>query len=132
MKCPNCGGQIFYEREITTNGNCTEGGAWQPILLGSFQMMGFICKNCGRVEIYCPGSPESFKKQEAAQKKAAEEEQTRQQRVEELNNRKKVLNAIVSDENQTVKAVREAKEELVRIDEELKVLNPKKGPCGNY
>ena len=132
MKCPNCGCEIFYERKITTNGCCTEGGAWQPIIIGSFEMKGFICKKCGRVEIYCPEAPEAFEEQEEAEKKAIKAAKEKQNRINALVSKRDELLKIVSDENQTVKAVREAKSELEKIDRELENLQGKNGWSGNY
>ena len=129
MKCPNCGCEDFYVDQLRTGCGCTEGGAWEPIELNGCPIITYLCKKCGRVEFY---APDSLARYQAQDKKRLEEEQKRlddEKRRNHLLKEKERLEALVKDENQTVKAVRKANERLEKINEELKT---KIGPCVNY
>lgn len=127
MKCPNCGCEDFYIDRLRTGSGCVEGGAWEPIEINGCQVVTYLCKKCGRVELY---GPDSLAKYQAQEKERIEKEQKQleaEKRKSNLLKEKARLEAIAEDENQTVKAVRKANERLEKINEELK-----NGPRGNY
>ena len=126
MKCPNCGCEDFYVDQLKTGGCCTEGGAWEPIEVNGCPVVVYLCKKCGRIELYGPDSLAKHIEQDQEKAKKEAEKIANEKRKAALLKEKEELEAIVNDENQTVKTVRKATERLQRINEELKY-----GPCGN-
>ena len=117
---------------VKTNGNCTEGGAHQPIEINGKPIAAYICKNCGRVELYGVESLATYKAVELKAKQDAEAKVAREKRKIVLEERKKELKKIIADDNNTVKAVNSAKYELEKIEKELADLNSYSQPFGNY
>ena len=126
MKCPNCGCKDFYADYLRTGCGCTEGGAWEAIEFNGKPVTAYLCKKCGRIELYNPEAVLAIQKkeQEAAKKEA--ERIAEEKRIEALKKEIEGLEAIVNDENQTVKEYKKAKARLEKIKKEIKV-----GPCGN-
>ena len=122
MKCPNCGCQDFYDLTLFTDKNYFDGGGGEVYLSGQFKLHAYLCKKCGKVELYSPDGLFGIKAQE---KKHAEEEAARfaaEKRKEFLLKEKERLEAFIKDENQTVKAVNQAKEDLDKVRSELRDL----------
>ena len=128
MKCPNCGNEEFYSISFTTGGGCVEGGAWEPIEASGVPVEAYLCKKCGRIELYGTNALEAIKAREEEKAKQEAEKMAVEKRKDALLKEKEKLEAIVRDENQSVKAVREAQERLKEINKEL----PSGEPCGNY
>lgn len=119
MKCPNCGCADFYESTLTTGFGCTEGGSLVPIILFEGSIKGYICKNCGRVELFSPTGLENCLKRETEEKKRVEFESSKQERIQALKKEIEQLKIITKDENQTVKVVKEAERRLMEAENEL-------------
>ena len=103
FKCSNCGKADF---EKTTIGEIlrTE---------GYFSVNAYACTNCGHIELFDPdydAFAEYLREQEELKKKALQEERDR--KAAEKQQKIKKLEAIVNDENSTVKQVREAQKQL--------------------
>ena len=122
MKCPNCGCEDFYVDQLRTGCGCSEGGAYEPIEVNGCPVVAYLCKKCGRIELY---GPESLARYQAQEQKKAEEESekiSKEKRKASLLKEQAELEIIVNDENQTVKAVRQAAIRLEKINEELRHL----------
>ena len=130
MKCPNCGCEDFYVDQLRTGCGCTEGGAWEAIEVNRCPVVAYLCKKCGRIELYGPESLARYQAQDQERAKKEAEKLAKEKRTAFLLKEKERLEKIVNDENQTVKAVRNAKNRLEAIYKEL---NIKDGvyPCGN-
>lgn len=128
MKCPNCGCEDFYAVSFATGPGCVEGGAWEQIEANRIPVEAYLCKKCGRIELYGTKTLKAIKAGEEEKAKQEAEELAKAKRKEALLKEKEKLEAIVRDENQTVKTVREAEERLKEISKEL----PSLEPCGNH
>lgn len=126
MKCPNCGCNDFYVGNLRTGCGCTEGGAWEAIEFNGRPAAAYLCKKCGRIELYCPESVSDIQKKEQETAKKEAERLAKENRIAALKKEKEELEAIVNDENQTVKEYKKAKARLEKINEEIET-----GPCGN-
>ena len=135
MKCPNCGCANFYESTLRTGCGCTEGGAWEPIELNGRPVVAYLCKKCGRVELYAPDALADILKKEEETKRKQEEEILKEKAIKELRARREELLLIVRDENRTVKEVNAARNEIASIENKLKqlgvTLNTEVRPVGN-
>lgn len=119
MKCPNCGCSDFYEDILRTGMGCTEGGSGVPITVYGQPVTAYLCKKCGRIELYGEESLKAIKKSEALIAKRENERIAAERRREALLKEKETLEAIVNDENQTVKVVKQATKRLEEIKKEL-------------
>ena len=128
MKCPNCGYEDFYAISFATGPGCVEGGAWEPIEVSGVPVEAYLCKKCGRIELYGTKALKVIKAGEEEKAKHEAEKLAKEKRTKDLLREKEKLEAIIKDENQTVKAVREAEERLKEVNKEL----PSFGPCGNH
>ena len=120
MKCPNCGCKDFYETTLRTGPNCTEGGAWEAIEVSGVPVEAYICKKCGRIELYGLKAKFAIEAQEQEHAKKEEEKAKAENRKAFLLKEKERLEALIKDENQTVRAVNQAKEELEKVRSELR------------
>lgn len=108
IKCQICGGTDFKPTTIGT------------ILLthGNFHVNAYACQNCGHMELFQPGLDmyaKQLREEKEMQRKKEEEERkekemARQQRIKELN-------AIINNEDSTIRQVNEAKKELETLGE---------------
>lgn len=115
MKCDNCGNTNFYKVNIIDD-QCTEGHVYQRV-------DAFACDNCGLIKLFVPSQAlqnhhEQLKKQELLKQ---EKEKFEKEKLE-LEERIRTLQIIIDDENQTVKTVKQAKEEQTLIQNELRKL----------
>lgn len=135
IKCPNCGCEEFYSDLVKTNGSCIEGGAWQPIEINRKPITAYVCKKCGRIELYSLEALDAFKEAEKKRKKAEEEAVSRENRIQSLEKEISRLKAIISNDNNTVKSVNSAKKRLPEAERELTILKSqrnKEKTVGNY
>ena len=52
MKCPNCGCEDFSSAGwLETDSNALEGGSLQ-IMMNGRPVNAYVCKNCGRIELF--------------------------------------------------------------------------------
>lgn len=107
IRCQNCGGEDF---EPTTLGEivATE---------GHFSVNAYACQNCGHIELFEP-SLDLYSKH--LREKANEERKQQELQKERLKEAREAriaeLIEITKDENSTLRQVREAKEELKRLN----------------
>ena len=117
-KCPYCGSTDFVEINLVEvsglDVGCTQ------------NVTSMACVKCGHMDIVA--KPEIIKKRldsiKAEQDRKAEIVNLKKQ-IEEVKAEIKRLKAIIADENQTVKAVKEAKEEINGYENELRNLEGK-------
>lgn len=114
MKCPNCGNETF--KTVETHDICilrTSGEITQVAIA-------YACEKCGRIELYMP---ESWIRQNIDAKKIDEDKKNfyaeKTERIKKLKMKIDNLKEIINDENQTVKAVREANEKITELEKEL-------------
>lgn len=87
----------------------------------------FYCTKCGHVELYARASEiEKCLKQEADRKAFEDESRIREDKIKSLELKIIELRGVISDENQTVKVVNEAKEKLRIAENELRELKDKR------
>ena len=121
MKCPSCGGTKFVPYTFA-------------YILTEHQINAdsFACIECGRIEFYAKQHfldqilDEVEKRQLAEEKNAYIESQ-----IAFLQKRVDVLKAIIDDENQTVKTVRDSKEDLIKIQKQIDSLEREISLTGN-
>ncbi len=121
MKCPNCGSQDFYSLNLENDQNYLEGGGGE-VRISGFKLHAYLCKKCGRIELYSTEGLSGIKAQE--QKRIEEEaaKEAKEKRKSFLLKEVERLQAIIEDENQTVRAVKQAEEEIEKARKELKEL----------
>ena len=106
FRCANCGGTDF---EITKIGDilATEGAIW---------VHSYVCTKCGHIELFDPDF-DAFADylNELAEQERQAKIAERQKKEEERKQEMKRLEAIINDENSTVKQVREAQEKLNKL-----------------
>ncbi len=105
-----------------TGGYCTEGGAWTPIEINGKPVIGCICKKCGHIEFFSKEALAKYNKDCADKKKADIAKQVAAKRYESLKKELKQLEDVIKDENQTVKAVKDAKERIEKVRKELSAI----------
>ena len=108
MKCTNCGSENLFETKAYL------------ILFdaGQTNVTTFACENCGHVEFFIYDSILKRHKQDVMRKEEIKKRQEEERRKkEEFDLEIAKLDKIINDENQTVKAVREAQN---KKDEMLK------------
>ena len=118
-KCPSCGGTDFVPYQFASY-LATE---FTPLVDT------FACTKCGRVEFYArpdqlKGSIDKIKRDQELDAQIAEYDIKIQEKERELER----LRAIANDENQTVKAVKEANERIFEVENEIRMLQAQK-PC---
>ncbi len=92
----------------------------------------FACPECGRMEIYA--KPEEIKK--AIQNKKIDEEReaklaSLKKELDRLKSHHSELASLIADENQTVKAIREAKELMNSLENDIRSLESKISETSN-
>ena len=120
MKCPNCGCADFCVSTLRTGPCCAEGGAWEPIEFNGRKIVAYLCKKCGRIELFSPESVVDIQEKEQEEAKKEAERIAEEKRMAALIKEKEQLEAIVNDENQTVKEYKKAKNRLEKINKEIK------------
>ena len=114
-KCTACGSEELKPIPILYGSIC-EGKVEQTV-------DSFYCTQCGHIELYARSTEiQKCVEKEKLQKAAEEETKAREAEIKRLELRKAELKAIISDENQTVKAVREAETELKNVEMTLRRL----------
>ena len=115
MKCPNCGGVEFGDYDIG-HSHCVEGQFISSV-------NAYVCLNGGRVELYAKQEilDQRMAKLKKEQEAAAEATRINQQ-IEAKKQELEELRAIIDDENQTVKAVKEAQEKVNQVENEIRSL----------
>ena len=115
MKCPNCGCTDFENYSIG-HSECVEGRFISSV-------DAFVCANCGRVELYAKQDILNQKRAQSQKQKEVDDECARiDAQIAAKKKELAELNSIVNDENQTVKAVKEAKERLIQVQNEINSL----------
>ena len=121
MKCPSCGGTDFVPYQFA------------EYVISEFKphVDSFVCVNCGRVEFYARESDlkatvVNFKAKQEREAKLAEEKARAEEKIRGYKKELEGLKAIVNDENQTVKTVKEAQARIIEIEKELEGLGAKK------
>ncbi len=122
MKCSVCGCNNLFEVRIIDSEILSGYGVVEQ------SVKSYACEKCGHVELYVSqeyldkrNRQIRLKKEHEA--KIAELKQKIAAKESEIENIKK----IISDENQTVKTVREAKEKLDKLESELQQLEDEAG-----
>ncbi len=115
--CTACGSNELKPIPILFSNVCrTEGEVRQTV-------DSFYCVKCGHVELYArTAEVDKHLKQEAKQKAAEDESRAREEEIRSLESKIAELRNIIADENQTVKAVKEAKSELNSAENKLREL----------
>lgn len=115
--CTACGSNELKPIPILFSNVCrTEGEVRQTV-------DSFYCVKCGHVELYArTAEVDKCQKQEARQKAAEDESRAREEEIRNLESRISELKNIITDENQTVKAVKEAKNEMSSTENRLREL----------
>lgn len=121
MKCVNCGGTEFFETKILNDQVLkTEGYVEQTV-------QAFACLKCGRVQLYVPQKTIDEYLTREQEKKAKEIEMHElEQAITAAVERIRALEAVIEDEEQTVKTVNEAKAELQSEKVRLKELQKRR------
>jgi len=125
MKCTNCGGTELAPCEIRTSGM----GSECHVTGNVSNTITYYCKKCRHVEFFLSEAEiQSIALHE--KKDADDKEQIRQyeEKKAALQKEFEELQRIISDENQTVKAVNDAKSKIADVDYELRTLRK---PGGN-
>ena len=100
--------------------NCSEGAFISDV-------DAFVCLKCGRVEFYAKKEIVDKRLAEAERKKEIEAERERiDQEIALKQKELSKLEAVAKDENQTVKAVREAEERIAQVKKEIDILKAKR------
>lgn len=117
MKCPNCGKTDFEKMDL-----------YDIIILdGSAKQLvdSYVCMNCGRVELFMPKELIEKKNNERNNERRYQEELKQAQ--ENLNRQEarlqshiRELEDFIKDENNTLKAIKSAQEELSETQKQLK------------
>lgn len=116
MKCTNCGGNEFIECVISTDGM----GVGDRVTTSVSNASTFACRQCGHIEWYL--SEQAFKAHDQREKQKTEyqaELAKYEQKKRSLESEIERLRKIIADENQTVKAVNDAKAKLGDLEYEL-------------
>lgn len=114
MKCPNCGKSEFRKAKL-----------FDTCILEGYQTelyQAYACINCGRIEMYMPedwGTKILAAEREAEEKRKRAEEQKREE--QRLRDRMAELEAILQNENYTLKELKEAQRELTAIQDKLHI-----------
>lgn len=113
MKCANCSCNEFYIMQDleTSNG--------ERVKINGCAIKAYLCKKCGKIEFYSPLALKKFKDYEEKKKQEEAAEKARKEKIDSLNKEIEELKAIIGDDNQTVKAVREASSKLEEKEKEL-------------
>ncbi|MDY0236632.1 MAG: hypothetical protein RBR71_11410 [Gudongella sp.] len=119
-KCLACGGTNLVPYSPCKVLTCGEIGF-------DYLTESFACVNCGHIEFYAIQSKldkqlEHNKKEEERKKLAAEYDKQIEAKKAELEK----LRSIIADENQTVKAVKEAENKIVDVENEIRGLKSRK------
>lgn len=121
MKCSKCGCDKLFEMSIINNQVlATEGYVSQTV-------RSFACEDCGHIELFAPQELIDKHKECVRQSKEREQEIMRiNSKIEAIKDIIIKLESIIADDNQTVKAVKlaqeqlkEAKSGLIRLQQEL-------------
>lgn len=116
MKCSNCGSNEFFTHHLQ---GPTDDGWWH-----SDEVIPFVCAKCGHIEFFVD---EKIVKRHNDSIKAEKERAIKKAKIiEEIEAAKKridLLIPITKDENKTVKEVRDAQNEINRLNTNLKNLN---------
>lgn len=117
MKCSVCGSEKLFEMSII-NSNIlrTEGSVKQSVI-------SYACEECGHIELYA--TQEMINKHRETVKLEEEREiklENLKKKLASVNEDIDRLEAIIVDENQTVKTVNEAKSKLNELKKELRDL----------
>ncbi len=85
-------------------------------------MDAFVCTDCRRIELYAPDDrfAESVKAEEDRVKKFSSKVEKLHLQLKDLKEELERCKAIAADENQTVKAVREAEARIKELSEEIR------------
>jgi len=121
MKCTNCG-----SHELVRCGIPSEGGGE---LVSVRNAETYACKQCRHVEFFLLET--EIQAIAVREKKQADyEDQVKQYEQKKAALQKQIdeLRRVVSDENQTVKAVNEAKEKVMQLENELRNLRKPGNP----
>lgn len=114
MKCLNCGSQEFFQIELLNTKIILDFPRNAQIVTS------YACKKCGHVELFIP--QEIIDDRLAKENRKFEAEKLKSdcsQKIEELKKQIADLELIIKDENQTVKAVKQAQEELTNKQKDL-------------
>jgi predicted nucleic-acid-binding Zn-ribbon protein len=137
IKCTNCGSKDFIEYAQTIDGQHFQLGLQKQLLMNTLGrdedcfeeniLSIYACLKCGHLEFFV--SEKKIQNHVLREKKQAEaradaEYRVKQQEQKETALRKQIddLEKIVDDEDQTVKAVNEAKENIRKLKRELEEL----------
>ena len=114
-KCTACGSTELFPFDLVNLGDVIVEG--NP----RFQYESFACKNCGHIELYADSTAvEKYWSDLKAKEEKAARISELENELAELKKRKVELHSIINDENQTVKAVNQAKQDIVHIDNEIR------------
>ena len=120
-KCPHCGSTEFVGIPLASVSGLDVGY--------DEYVSAMACVKCRHVELVA--YPEVVEKElnriKTEEKKAAEKVKL-EKRIKEIKSEIDNLKKISKDENQTVKTVREAKEKIIQLEEELRALQDKLEP----
>ena len=126
MKCTICGGQEFVDCVIST-----KGGLGDEVDTTVSNASTSACRQCGHIEWFL--SEKTMKDLVLREKQTIEY----QKQLKEYEQKKAILqekierfNKIIADEDQTVRTIKEAKEKIILLENELKSLRKPDGPNG--
>lgn len=112
-KCLMCGSTEFVPYTIASG------------MVGEYDnyVNGYACVNCGFIGLYAQEERLQMILRRNEEKLRREKEKDElQKQVNDLNAKLRELKAIVVDENQTVKAVKEAKGSIIHVENEIRQL----------
>ena len=118
MKCSNCGCEEFYTGDLNHRTGCDLNG---KLVIQVYKIDAYICKKCGKIELYSTDFVNKKIKIEEEKKAKEEEERKKKEKLQALLDKKNELINFINDENNTVKAVNEAKAELEKIEYEIEI-----------
>lgn len=114
MKCPNCGNETFVAVQLHDVCILYGYGNVEQVVIA------YACEKCGRVELYMP---KKWVQDNIDAKKLAKAEKEfyaeKEERISCLKKRIEQLKPVIDDENQTVKAVKEAQRKIIELENEL-------------
>ena len=121
MKCSNCGCEEFYSADLYQPIDSCECRLRGPIVIDRYKIDAYICKKCGKIELYSTDFVNEKIRIEEEKKAKEEEERKQKEKLQALLDKKSELINFINDENNTVKAVNEAKVELEKIEYEIEI-----------
>jgi predicted nucleic-acid-binding Zn-ribbon protein len=121
MKCSQCGGTKFLDIQVSFGGcNAFSGdGVEYPRTADSF-----VCEKCGHIELFIEKATLTAYYEKVKQDKELEQAQKiYNQERKKLQGEITRLEILIKDENQTVKTIKDAKEQLNRLQNELRLMS---------